>query len=127
MKMRFLFLISMAFSISALAGALRIPDGRGETIDYSITAASLKNGAVTLEARKYRRSSNENLEETERKYFTLSSDILKSNGIESGSLILLVLDKNMFGDVFCDIHNFASKKSAAELECSSIVVSARQK
>lgn len=127
MKKGFLCLVSMTFSISAMAGALRVSDGRGETIDYAITAASLKNGTVTLEARKYQRGANDSLEETERKYFNLSSDVLKTSGIESGSLISIVLNKNIRGDVFCDVENFASKRSAKELSCDSFAVSASSK
>lgn len=126
-KALFLVLMSTIYTLSAFAGALRVSDGRGETVDYAITAASLKNGTVTLEARKYKRGANDNLEETERKYFNVSNDVLKTSGIESGSLISIVLNKNIRGDVFCSVENFASKRSANELSCDSLVVSASSK
>ncbi len=126
-KALFLVLMSTCYTLSAFAGALRVSDGRGETVDYAITAASLKNGTVTLEVRKYKRGANDNLEEVERKYFKVNNDVLKTSGIESGSLISIVLNKNIRGDVFCDVENFASKKSTEELNCSSLVVSASSK
>ncbi len=127
MKKEFVISILMLSSISSFAGALRVSDGRGETVDYAITAASLKNGTVTLEARKYKRGANDNLEEAERKYFNVNHDVLKTTGIESGSLISIVLNKNIRGDVFCGVENFVSKRSSNELSCSSLVVAASPK
>jgi hypothetical protein len=55
MKKTLLFvMVSMFYTLISNAGVLRIPDGQGETHDYAVTAASLKNGSVSLEARKYR-------------------------------------------------------------------------
>ncbi len=123
-KVLFLVFMSTVCTLSAFAGALRVSDGRGETVDYAITAASLKNGTVSLEARKYKRGANDSLEEVERKYFNVSNDVLKATGIESGSLISLVLNKNIRGDVFCDVEGFSAKRSEKEFICSSLIVSA---
>lgn len=123
MKKIFVLLSLLSISSATLAGALRVPVN-GETSDYAIKAASLIDGKIYLDARKYQRDVNDKIQEKERKFFTVSAEVLKSSGVEAGSLINLVLNKNITVDVSCTVENFSSKKAAAVFDCSSLSINA---
>jgi hypothetical protein len=64
------------------------------------------------------------LEEVERKYFKIESEVLKTTGTEATGLISLVLNQNIRGDVVCTVIDFVAKKSDPEMNCSTLVINA---
>lgn len=125
MKNGLVFLTSMLLSISSFAGALRVPDNKGETYDYGLTSAYMRNGEVTLEGRIYRNEVNGAKKEVERKYFKIGAKTLNGSGVSGLEPINFVLNKSILGDVFCEVEDFGSKRSSGEFECSSLSIAAR--